>query len=48
MLYGLTRVGTATIALIGLIAFRESLPAMQVIGIVLIVAGGVVLRAGAQ
>lgn len=41
-------VGTATIALIGVFAFRESLSFVQVISIVLIIAGVVGLRAGAQ
>jgi len=40
-------VGTATIALIGVIAFRESLSAVQVASIVLIIAGVIGLRAGA-
>jgi len=41
-------VGTATIAVIGVFAFRESLTAAQVVSIVLIVAGVIGLRAGAQ
>jgi small multidrug resistance pump len=41
-------VGTATIAPIGVFAFRESLSFVQVISIVLIIAGVVGLRAGAQ
>jgi small multidrug resistance pump len=41
-------VGTATIALIGVFAFRESLSFVQAISIVLIIAGVVGLRAGAQ
>ena len=40
-------VGTATIALIGVLAFRESLTAVQVGSIVLIIAGVIGLRAGA-
>ena len=40
-------VGTATIALIGVMAFRESLTAVQVASIVLIIAGVIGLRAGA-
>ena len=40
-------VGTATIALIGMLAFRESLSAVQVLSIVLIIAGLVGLRVGA-
>jgi len=40
-------VGTATIALIGVFAFRESLTAIQVASIVLIIAGVIGLRAGA-
>ena len=40
-------VGTATIALIGVFAFRESLTAVQVGSIVLIIAGVIGLRAGA-
>ena len=40
-------VGTAVIALIGVLWFRESLTAVQVISIVLIIAGVVGLRAGA-
>jgi len=41
-------VGTATIALIGVLAFSESLTAVQVVSIALIIAGVVGLRAGAQ
>ena len=41
-------VGTATIALIGVFAFSESLTAVQVVSIALIIAGVVGLRAGAQ
>jgi small multidrug resistance pump len=41
-------VGTAMIALIGMFAFRESLTAVQIISIVLIIAGVIGLRAGAQ
>ena len=40
-------VGTATIALIGVFAFRESLTAVQIASIVLIVTGVIGLRAGA-
>jgi small multidrug resistance pump len=40
-------VGTATIALIGVFAFRESLTVVQVVSVVLIIAGVVGLRAGA-
>jgi small multidrug resistance pump len=40
-------VGTATIALIGVLGFRESLTLAQVGSIVLIIAGVVGLRAGA-
>ena len=40
-------VGTATIALIGVFAFRESLTAAQIASIVMIVAGVIGLRAGA-
>ncbi len=40
-------VGTATIAVIGVLAFRESLTAVQVASIVLIIAGVVGLRMGA-
>ena len=40
-------VGTATIALIGVLAFRESLTAVQVVSIALIIAGVVGLRVGA-
>ena len=40
-------VGTATIALIGVFAFRESLTVVQVGSIVLIIAGVIGLRAGA-
>jgi small multidrug resistance pump len=40
-------VGTATIALIGVFWFRESLTAMQIASIVLIVTGVIGLRAGA-
>jgi small multidrug resistance pump len=40
-------VGTATIALIGVFWFRESLTAVQIASIVLIVAGVIGLRAGA-
>jgi small multidrug resistance pump len=40
-------VGTAVIALIGVIAFRESLTAVQLGSIVLIIAGVVGLRVGA-
>jgi small multidrug resistance pump len=40
-------VGTATIALIGVLWFRESLTAIQIASIVLIVAGVIGLRAGA-
>ena len=40
-------VGTATIALIGVFWFRESLTAVQVVSIVMIIAGVVGLRAGA-
>jgi small multidrug resistance pump len=39
--------GTATIALIGVFAFRESLTVVQVVSIVLIIAGVIGLRAGA-
>ena len=41
-------VGTATIALVGVFAFRESLTAVQIASIVLIIVGVVGLRAGAQ
>jgi small multidrug resistance pump len=41
-------VGTATIALIGVFAFRESLSFVQVISIALIIAGVVGLRVGAH
>jgi small multidrug resistance pump len=40
-------VGTATIALIGVLAFRESLTAVQVLSIALIIVGVVGLRVGA-
>lgn len=40
-------VGTATIALIGVFAFRESLTWIQVLSIVAIIAGVIGLRAGA-
>jgi small multidrug resistance pump len=40
-------VGTATIALIGVFAFRESLTVVQVVSVVLIIAGVVGLRVGA-
>jgi small multidrug resistance pump len=40
-------VGTATIAVIGVFWFRESLTAVQIASIVLIVAGVIGLRAGA-
>ena len=40
-------VGTAVIALIGVFAFRESLTTVQVVSIVLIIAGVVGLRVGA-
>jgi small multidrug resistance pump len=40
-------VGTATIALIGVFWFRESLTALQVASIVLIIVGVIGLRAGA-
>jgi small multidrug resistance pump len=39
--------GTATIALIGVFAFRESLTVVQVVSVVLIIAGVVGLRVGA-
>ena len=41
-------VGTATIALIGVFAFRESLSSLQLVSILLIIVGVVGLRAGAQ
>jgi small multidrug resistance pump len=41
-------VGTATIALIGMLAFRESLTAVQVLSIALIIVGVVGLRVGAR
>jgi small multidrug resistance pump len=40
-------VGTATIALIGVFAFHESLTTVQIVSIVLIIAGVIGLRAGA-
>jgi small multidrug resistance pump len=40
-------VGTATIAVIGVLWFRESLTAVQILSIVAIIAGVIGLRAGA-
>ena len=40
-------VGTATIAVIGVLWFHESLTAVQILSIVLIIAGVIGLRAGA-
>jgi small multidrug resistance pump len=40
-------VGTATIALIGVLCFRESLNAVQIASILLIIVGVIGLRAGA-